>query len=258
MNLNASSMGRVYQHFESEEPFCVLTSDNTDVLEQELEEDGYGFIDLIGVWTDSTGKTWEERSYFIPNMGLQEGLRIGKEHNQLAIIYGNKGQWWLYSIDGTIISKGVNFDVLNIITDKATDYSKLPKQPERAFAFAAALNYLLNASSNVGLLIEQAVREHKVFEFYYTGRGWRKIEPYVYGVTTSGQVAIMGFQLMGWSDTVGDTTLTYAKTVGWRNFFIDAITSPKVTSEVFEVRPDYKGAGKAFSEVYENVEYVGY
>lgn len=117
----------------------MLTSNDTKALEKQLEYLGYGFIDLLGQWQDDTGKVWRERSYFIPNMPLEEGLRLGLEHNQIAIIYGEHVKWYLYDVaTRRITARGITFDVLNTYEDKASDYSVVPKQPERGFAFAAS------------------------------------------------------------------------------------------------------------------------
>jgi hypothetical protein len=138
MRLNAGSVGRILQHFNSGEKFCCIASDNWKDLEKDLEVNGWGFIDMVGQWTDNTGKVWKERSYFVPDMLLEEAIQMGRLHHQLTIIWGENAKWYLYDMKGLVEARGDDFDVISVNDGMAQDFSLVPKQPERGFAFAAS------------------------------------------------------------------------------------------------------------------------
>ena len=79
--------------------------------------------------------------------------------------------------------------------------------------------------------IEDAIEKHRTCRVYYEGdetqiKGWRWIEPYVYGDSLAGNPIIRVYQIQGVTDT---------EQPGWKTFRADKITSWVRTPKMFFV-----------------------
>jgi hypothetical protein len=77
--------------------------------------------------------------------------------------------------------------------------------------------------------IESAIDKHQTVRIYYEGddtevRGWRWIEPYVYGVSKAGNPIVRAFQIEGVTDT---------EQPAWKTFRADKISRWIRTPKVF-------------------------
>lgn len=77
--------------------------------------------------------------------------------------------------------------------------------------------------------IEDAIEKHRTIRCYYEGdntmeKGWRWIEPYVYGISKAGNPIIRVYQVEGVTDT---------DQPGWKTFRADRITSWVKTPKIF-------------------------
>ena len=94
--------------------------------------------------------------------------------------------------------------------------------------------------------IKTAMTMRQCIGFYYKGEGYRRCAPCLYGTTTRGNEAIMGFQTSGFSHTVER---------GWKNFFSNRMSNVKLINWNFdETTLGYRGANKAFAEVIESLQ----
>lgn len=95
--------------------------------------------------------------------------------------------------------------------------------------------------------IEEAIEKHRTIRIYYEGdesiaRGWRWIEPYVYGISKADNPIIRAFQIEGVTDT---------ETPAWKTFRTDKISrwirTPKIFFEPISSRdrsvPKYRENG---------------
>lgn len=89
-------------------------------------------------------------------------------------------------------------------------------------------NILTEAVSRETLL--KAMADRKRISIYYDSpygtedKGWRRIEPYSYGLNNSGNMVIRAFQINGASDTPqGKPNDPLTKIPGWRMFRVDGI-----------------------------------
>jgi hypothetical protein len=77
--------------------------------------------------------------------------------------------------------------------------------------------------------IEDSIEKHKVARIYYEGdetevRGWRWIEPYVYGESLANNPIIRVYQTQGVTDTEPE---------GWKTFRVDKISNWIKTGQTF-------------------------
>ncbi len=82
-----------------------------------------------------------------------------------------------------------------------------------------------------------AIRSHRLLRITYDG-GPREVEPYCYGVSTTGKEVLRGFQLAGPGRT--------GRTSGWRLFDVSRIGSLAVLEDEFPGnRPEYRPVDRA-------------
>ena len=94
--------------------------------------------------------------------------------------------------------------------------------------------------------IKTAMAMRQCIGFYYKGEGYRRCAPCLYGTTTRGNEAVMGFQLSGFSHTVER---------GWKNFFSNRMSKVRLINWYFdETTLGYRGANKAFANVAESLQ----
>lgn len=116
-----------------------------------------------------------------------------------------------------------------------------------------------------------AIQNRKVIYIYYAGvdgksnngegvvtKGYRTIEPYLLGVTTSGNLALRAWQQNGASDSnKGINRITrpdHDKLAGWRLFYVDGIRSFLLTGKKFstkkgKLRPNYNPEDKQMDKI---------
>lgn len=100
-DLEESSLSRIWQHVTDEgRSFAVISSGRgdyswdenvarLDVMKVIARKWGYGFIETIGGYKEEEGgvETVEEPSLFIPEISIDEAVRIGGYFRQESIIY---------------------------------------------------------------------------------------------------------------------------------------------------------------------------
>lgn len=91
----------------------------------------------------------------------------------------------------------------------------------------------------------RAIENQLVIRLHYT-EGYRSIEPYAYGLGTSGNKLLRGYQISGASESGSST--------GWKLFKLDEISSLTVTEDTFSIRSQYKKGDKAMTRIYAQVE----
>jgi hypothetical protein len=124
------------------------------------------------------------------------------------------------------------------------------------------MNFLLEDIIYKGLLTEavkensiiNAIKSKRVIKIYYegdesTGKGYRSIEIYCYGISTAGNQVIRAFQREGVSATKTGNADAFDNIPSWRLFRIDKISSFVNTIQFHKGdRPKYnpndKGMGR--------------
>jgi len=87
-----------------------------------------------------------------------------------------------------------------------------------------------------------AIRSKQVITFYYDG-GERVVEPFCYGISSSGNELLRGFQVGGYSKS--------GKPFSWKLFRVDEISRISLTNETFqEIRPNYNPNDKGMKTIY--------
>lgn len=129
---------------------------------------------------------------------------------------------------------------------------------------------IINESVNRYDLID-AIKNRKVIYIYYSGidgksangkgvtlKGYRTIEPYLIGITTSGNLALRAWQQNGASDAHRGITRNPPRPdhdilAGWRLFYVDGITSMLLTGKNFNpkknLRPNYNSEDEQMKEI---------
>jgi len=90
-------------------------------------------------------------------------------------------------------------------------------------------------------LIRLAIDNMQLLEFYYDG-GIRKVEPYCYGKTTKGNVAVRAYQIDGYSSS---------NKMGWKLFDLSKASSFRLSNDFFfSIRPDYKRGDRSMLKIF--------
>jgi hypothetical protein len=76
-----------------------------------------------------------------------------------------------------------------------------------------------------------AVREHRVVELVYRGRGSRIVHPHAVYRTSTGKLCLDGLQVSGESSS--------GRLPGWREFELMKVAEVRVLDARFEPAPDY-------------------
>ncbi|MCX9009683.1 MAG: hypothetical protein OIN66_01050 [Candidatus Methanoperedens sp.] len=91
-------------------------------------------------------------------------------------------------------------------------------------------------------VICSAIRSKQIIRFDYSG-GLRTIEPFCYGVSTSGNEILRAYQRDGYSVS--------GKPAGWKLFRISGVSNLTVTDEHFDGnRPEYRSKDSAMATIY--------
>ena len=110
----------------------------------------------------------------------------------------------------------------------------------------------------------KAIEDRKRISIYYDSpygtedKGWRRIEPYCYGINKAGNMCLRAFQLNGASDTPnGNGKDPLTKIPGWRMFRIDGIHNINFGGgDTFdEPRVGYNENDKDMSIIYRSVSF---
>lgn len=95
---------------------------------------------------------------------------------------------------------------------------------------------------SVNSIICDAINQRRILRFFYGG-GSRLVEPFCYGLGTSGNDLLRGYQVGGYSQS--------QSVPFWRLFKVEEITSLSITDDKFSVaRPDYNPNDEAMQQVY--------
>ena len=87
-----------------------------------------------------------------------------------------------------------------------------------------------------------AINSRKIIRFYYNG-GYRNVEPFCYGMGTSGNELLRGYQISGYSESGQPTD--------WKLFIVPDIKDLSITSESFSgTRPFYNPNDSAMTLIY--------
>lgn len=125
--------------------------------------------------------------------------------------------------------------------------------------FSALINENMSRES-----LLKAMDERKRISIYYDSpygtedKGWRRVEPYCYGLNTSGNMVLRAFQLNGASDTPeGKPNDPLTKIPGWRMFRIDGIKNVNFGGgDTFdEPREGYNPNDKDMRTIYRSVSF---
>jgi len=123
-------------------------------------------------------------------------------------------------------------------------------------------NELLTETVGRNKIID-AIKQKRVVTIWYEGdttehKGYRNIEPYVYGVNHSGNPVVRAWQRAGVSDTPnGKPNDPLTKMPGWRMFRVDGIKSMvDLGHEKFvEAKPKYNPADKDMTSIFVAAEF---
>lgn len=111
----------------------------------------------------------------------------------------------------------------------------------------------------------KAMDERRLINIYYDSphgtlnKGWRRIEPYCYGINKSNNAVLRAWELHGASDTPnGKPNDPLTKIPGWRMFRIDSIKEINfIGRDTFnEPRPKYNPNDKDMVTVYKAVTFT--
>lgn len=116
--LTESSLSRIYQHIEKEDSVFVIISafqdndpeedkKNHGKLANEIRSMRLGYIEFESQWGYDDGSVGDEKSFFVPNMTKQDGLRLAGKYNQEAILFKDKDGFVELRQNGTV---GVTFN----------------------------------------------------------------------------------------------------------------------------------------------------
>jgi hypothetical protein len=88
----------------------------------------------------------------------------------------------------------------------------------------------------------EAIGDRAVVRFSYGG-GWRTVEPYCHGMSSTGTEVLRGYQTGGYSSS--------GKPVGWRLFEVGKISGLRRSGEVFlSDQPGYDPHDRGMVSVY--------
>lgn len=93
--------------------------------------------------------------------------------------------------------------------------------------------------------IKQAIDQRYMLRISYGGEE-RTVEPYTYGVTSTGKEALRCFQVEGGSASGNEE--------GWKLFSIDKIDSIVILGKKFEIHDQYRMNDKVMREIYSQVQ----
>lgn len=87
----------------------------------------------------------------------------------------------------------------------------------------------------------RAIREKRLIELQYNGHT-RTVAPHVYGIDTTGDEMLSGYQTWGGSEG--------GESAGWKSFKVGNIANLKVTTKKFAPRPEYRHGDRALVQIF--------
>ena len=99
-------------------------------------------------------------------------------------------------------------------------------------------------AGGAGAVIGTGIRDRWQLAFVYEGHP-RVVDPHIYGVLTSGPLALSGYQIRGSSDS--------GKVPDWRTFCLEGIEQLEILEQSSRIRPDYNPDDRQFAKVYSQV-----
>jgi predicted DNA-binding transcriptional regulator YafY len=112
-----------------------------------------------------------------------------------------------------------------------------------------SIKQLLTEAANQRDVID-CIKNNKEAMIYYYGdktirRGWRRIEPYVLGISKAGNLVVRAWQINGASDTkLGRLSDPLTKIPGWRLFRLDKISTWNVIEDKFNTSIEHMSANR--------------
>jgi hypothetical protein len=99
-------------------------------------------------------------------------------------------------------------------------------------------------AGGAGAVIGTGIRDRWRLAFVYEGHP-RVVDPHIYGVLTTGLLALSGYQVGG-SSRAG-------KVPDWRTFHLESIEQLEILEESSRIRGDYNPDDPQFAKVYSQV-----
>jgi hypothetical protein len=87
----------------------------------------------------------------------------------------------------------------------------------------------------------QAIKERRLLELRYHEHT-RTVAPHVYGLDTTGDELLSGYQVWGGSEG--------GEAAGWKSFKVREIENVQLTTRKFGPRPEYRHGDRALAEIY--------
>ncbi len=149
--LTESSLSRIYQHIENKDSQFVIISayqhddpkedkQNHGKLYNDIRSMGYGLIEFESQWKYEDGSIGEEKSFFVPKMTKQDGLKLARRYNQEAIIFKDSDGMVELKQNGTIGMRFNSSSQRKNFTSATKDlFSRLKKGGNRNKKFAFTL-----------------------------------------------------------------------------------------------------------------------
>jgi hypothetical protein len=90
-------------------------------------------------------------------------------------------------------------------------------------------------------LLCRAIREKRLLELQYGGHV-RTIAPHVYGIASTGEEMLSGYQT--WGGSAG------GESAGWKSFKVSDLSAIKLTTKKFGPRPEYQHGDRVMAEIF--------
>lgn len=90
-------------------------------------------------------------------------------------------------------------------------------------------------------LICRAIKERRLLELRYHDHK-RVVAPHVYGIDTTGDELLSGYQTWGGSEG--------GEAAGWKSFKVESLSDLKLTGRKFGPRPEYRQGDRAMQKIF--------
>lgn len=90
------------------------------------------------------------------------------------------------------------------------------------------------------IILTKAIREKKLIKITYKDEV-RKVEPYLYGISSADKYLLRGYQTKNLSDHLSNP--------GWRLFDEENIEDIEILNETFIIRKEYNKDDEAFDDI---------
>jgi len=186
-HLLESSLSRIYQHIEREDSVFVIISafqhndpqedkQNHGKLHNDIRSMGYGLIEFESQWKYNDGSVGEEKSFFVPKMTREDGLKLCRKYNQEAIIFKDSTGMVELKQNGSVGMKFNNSSQKKNFTLATKDlFSKLKKGSHRDKKFVFTLKEYKNDNLATAYGVVLGGQERKKFTIYEETRYHKEI-----------------------------------------------------------------------------------